>query len=183
VLVRELFSSPLITGSECVSGVDAGTTATIARRSTFCAQLSNRLGIEDVCGVRTHFRDADDLQNDVRDAVASVPDDSFSRAEVAPVVIAETGLFARANREAACSIIAADGYQQAFGSMSSDEAVDAMVEGLMGLPVTDERHVAARSILVDHINEVVQSGETEAVALQSAVALACMSPSAAGVGF
>ncbi len=186
VLVRELFSSPLVTGSACVSGVDAGTTATIARRSTFCNSLSHRLGFEDLCALRTHFRDADDLQDDMRDAVASVPDDAFSRAEVRPVVITETGLFARANREAACSIIAQDGFDSVFGDLSEEEALDVMVNDLMGLPESDERHDEIRQVLLDHIEEVLASegGEGDrTVALQSAMAVACMSPGTAGVGF
>lgn len=183
VLVRELFSSPLITGSECVSGVDAGTTATIARRSTFCNGLSQRLGMDDLCGVRTHFRDADNLQNDIRDAVSSVPDDNFSRSEIAPVVIAETGLFARANREAACSILGQDGYADALGTLERADAVDVLVQSVMGLPAADTRHAAVKQVLEDHIDEVIATGETEEIALQSALALACMSPGAAGVGF
>ncbi len=184
VLLRELFSSPLITGAECVSGVDAGTSTTIARRSTFCSSLSHRMGVDDLCGVRTNSRDADNLQNDVRDAVASVPDDSFSRAEVRPVVIAETGLFTRANREAACAIAAQDGFDQAtFAGLSIDEVVDQLLEGVMGLPLSDSRHDAARLVVVEHIDAVVASGESEQVALQSALALACMSPGAAGIGF
>ncbi|NUO52873.1 MAG: hypothetical protein HOV80_28850, partial [Polyangiaceae bacterium] len=109
-LVTELFASPLVSGSACVAGVDSGTTATIARRSTFCNQMSQRTGVEDICGIRTHFRDATTLQNKVRDAVASVPDDTFSRAVVEPVVIAETSMFSRANLEAACVQAATNGF-------------------------------------------------------------------------
>lgn len=184
VLVRELFSSPLITGSACVDGVDAGTTAIIARRSNFCHQLSHRLGFDDLCGLRTAPEDASNLQNDVRDAMASVPDDGFSRAEIAPVVIAETGMFARANREAACSIAAQQGYDLALGEMTADDAIDAMVEGIMGLPPTDPRHDAAKAILNEHYDEVIADGVVpNRTALQSVLVLACMSPGSAGVGF
>src|SRR6185436_17703040 len=42
VLVRELFSSPLVTNAACVNQ-QTGAAPSIARRETFCAQLSNRL--------------------------------------------------------------------------------------------------------------------------------------------
>ena len=186
-LVKELFSSPLITGSECIDGVDAGTTATIARRSTFCNQLSHRVDIEDICGLRTHSRDATNLQNDVRDAVASVPDDAFSRAVVEPIVIAETGLFARANREAACVLAAQVGFDEAFDSgtpeFTPEGALLKMVTQVMGLPTADPRHTEALQILNDHVIEAMDTGKTELEALQSAYSLACMAPSSAGVGF
>lgn len=183
VLLRELFSSPLITGSACVAGGNGGTATTIARRSTFCNQMSHRLNITDLCGLRTHPQNATALQNAVRSAVASVPDDSFSRAEVAPVVIAETGLFARANREAACSILAQGAFNQVLSGMTLDGALDALVEGIMALPPSDPRNEAAREILADHVVEVAFGGNSVQTALQSAMALACMSPGSAGVGF
>jgi hypothetical protein len=183
VLVTELFSSPLVAGDRCVAGVDAGTTATIARRSTFCNQVSQRVGLEDVCGLRTHFRDASTLQNKVRDAVASVPDDTFSRAVVEPVVIAETSMFSRANLEAACVQAAQNGYTAAFADATPEAATLAMVTELMGLAASDPRHAEALTILRDHVAEAVDAGKTETQALQSAFVLACMSPSVAGVGF
>jgi hypothetical protein len=183
VLVAELFSSPLVTGDRCVAGVDAGTSASIARRSTFCSQLSSRLGVDDLCGIRTHFRDGTTLQNKVRDAVASIPDDSFSRAVVEPVVISETSMFTRANAEAACVQAAMNGYAEAFGDATADEATLTMVTALMGLPISDPRHAPALQILRDHVAEAVEAGKTEEQALQSAFVLACLSPSVAGVGF
>lgn len=183
VLVRELFSSPFITGSACLEGVDAGTTATIARRGQFCDQLSHRLGLIDICSMRTHFRDASNLQDDVAEAVASVPEDSFSRAEIAPVVIGETGLFTRANREAACTVASQEGFADVFTDVPADTVLTVLVEGVMGLPPSDPRHDGARAILQEHVDEVVALEESEEVGLQSAFVLACMSPTSAGVGF
>ncbi|MBL8740283.1 MAG: hypothetical protein JNK04_04285, partial [Myxococcales bacterium] len=182
VLVRELFSSPLVTGSACLEGVDSGTTASIARRSTFCSELSTRLETPDICGLRTHFRDATALQNKLRDAVASIPDDSFSRAVVEPVVISETSMFTRANAEAACTL-AAQNDAMPFDGLTTDEATLKLVTTLMGLSPTDTRHEGALAILRSHVTEAVAAGKTEEEALQSAFVLACMSPSVAGVGF
>ena len=183
VLLRELFSSPYITGRACLAGVDAGTDATIARRGQFCDQLSHRLGITDICSMRTHFRDGTNLQDDVAEAVASVPEDAFSRAEIAPVVIAETGLFTRANREAACTVAAQEGFDEVFLGVLAEDVITTLVEGVMGLPPGDPRHEGAREIIGDHVDEVMAAGEDEEVALQSAFVLACMSPTSAGVGF
>jgi hypothetical protein len=183
VLMIELFSSPMITGEKCVAGVDAGTTATIARRSLFCASLSHRLGIEDICGIDTHNVVQSQLQKQVHAAVESVPDDSFSRAVVEPVVIAETGMFTRANREAACVLAAQEGFAIAFGEATADEALGILVEKVMGLPASDPRHPDARAILEEHVADALALEKTEAQAIQSAFVLACLSPGIAGVGF
>ncbi len=182
VLVRELFSSPMVTGRACVAGIDAGTTATIARRSQFCAQLSHRLEVEDICGLRTLSQDSTSLQNDVRGATASVPDDGFSRAVVEPVTISETGMFTRANREAACTIAAMKGFG-IFDGKSQQEVVDVLVSKVMGLPSKDPRHAAAKQILEEHVSDALDAGKKEKEALQSAFVVACMSPGSAGVGF
>ncbi len=182
-LVAELFASPIITGSECVAGVDSGTSAVISRRSTFCNELSTRVGVDDICGVRTHFRDATTLQNKVRDAVASVPDDAFSRAVVEPVVIAETSMFSRANLEAACTQAALNGYAEMYADASADDATLAMVTSVMALPASDPRHGAALEILRAHVADAIEAGKTEQEALQSAFVVACMSPGIAGIGF
>lgn len=182
VLIRELFSSPMLTGKACVAGIDAGTTATIARRSQFCIQLSHRLGVDDVCGIRTLSQDGTSLQNQVRSATASIPDDGFSRAVVEPVAIGETGMFTRANREAACTIAAMNGFG-IFDGMAQSEVVGVLVEKVMGLPASDPRHPEARQILDDHVTDALALGKKEKEALQSAFVVACMSPGSAGVGF
>ncbi|MEM6786370.1 MAG: hypothetical protein AAF715_02530 [Myxococcota bacterium] len=186
VALRELFSSPLITGESCVADVDAGTEATIARRSGFCAKLSNRLGIDDICGGLTLPDDADDLQNDMRRAMASVPDDSFSRSLVEPLTISETGLFIRANREVACTVAAENAFDQAYADASAEEVLDHLVTNVMGLPANDGRHDEARAILEAHVAEAQADADltaTEDEALRSAFIIACLSPSTAGVGF
>jgi hypothetical protein len=102
---------------------------------------------------------------------------------VAPVTIAETGLFTRANREAACVLASQRGFDQVFDTLPASEALDIMVNEMMALPPSDPRHDGALTILEDHVAEVIDGGDTEKVALQSAFVLACMSPGSAGVGF
>ncbi|MEZ4441884.1 MAG: hypothetical protein R3B72_22480 [Polyangiaceae bacterium] len=183
VLVRELFASPLITGEACVEGVDAGTTATIARRSQFCHQLSLRLGVDDVCALRTNDRESSNLQKLVRDATVSIPDDGFSRAVVDPVTIAETGMFTRANREAACNLAALNAWTAVFDMLSPAEVLTFLVEKLMALPPNDPRHDEAVTVLEEHVADAMAGGASEQVGLQSAFVVACMSPGSAGVGF
>lgn len=186
VAVRELFSSPLVTGESCVADVVAGTEATIARRSAFCANLSNRLGVQDICGILTLSDDASNLQNGMRSAMASVPDDSFSRSLVEPVTIADTGLFIRANREVACTVAAQNAFAMVYDGMKPTDVIDSLVTDLMGLPANDHRHEAAINILTAHVSEAQSDAEgaaTETEALQSAFVIACMSPGTAGVGF
>jgi len=182
VLIRELFASPLVTGSECVDGVDSGSNAVISRQGQFCANLSNRLAVPDICGVET-LTDPSNLQEDVASAVISIPQDGFSRSVVEPIVISETGLFTRANREAACVLVAEGAYDLAFPGLTPTEAVLEMVTGIMGLPESDPRHEGARAILQVHYAEAFVASQDEVVALQSVLALACMSPGSAGVGF
>lgn len=182
VLVRELFASPLITNSACVSE-RTGAAPSIARREQLCAQLSSRLGVRDVCGIDTLTRARSTFQNGMLPAINSVPADTFSRGEPLPVTISDTGLFTRATTEVACTIVGESGFDPAFAGLSKDDAIKKMVESFMGLPEGDPRHGGAIEILNDHVTEAVESGASERNALRSALVVACMSPSVSGVGF
>ena len=123
-------------------------------------------------------------QRDIAAAVVSIPQDTFARGEPLPVVISQTGLFTRASREVACTVVAERAYDQAFGDQSRAEALKTMVERVMGLPEGDPRHANALEILNDHVREGSgMSGVNERTALQSALVVACMSPGLAGLGF
>jgi hypothetical protein len=80
-------------------------------------------------------------------------------------------------------VVAERAFDPAFGDLDRGEALRAMVERVMALPAGDARHGPAVRILEDHVEDGVAAGATERVALQSALALACMSPGMAGVGF
>jgi hypothetical protein len=183
VLVRELFSSPLVTASQCVEGVDTGSNVSIARRTLFCSELSHRLDINDVCGLGRLKEESSALQNSARDASGSIPDDGFSRAVVSPIVIAETGLFTRANAEATCVTIAQESFNRVYQDLTTDEATLHMVSSVMGLPPNDELHAPSLAILRAHVEEAVAEGKTDRDAVESAFVIACMSPTVAGVGF
>ena len=76
-----------------------------------------------------------------------------------------------------------NGYEAAFGELTADDALTAMVQQIMGLPLTDPRHASARAILEEHLTEAIAAGEEPPTALKSAMVIACMSPGLAGVGF
>jgi hypothetical protein len=183
VLVRDLYSSPLVTGAACVDGASSGTGASIARRTIFCNELSHRLGIDDVCGLSSFKEEGSALQNGARDASSAIPDDSFARAEVAPVVITETSLFTRANAEATCVLVAQNSFEDLYEGETSEAATLQMVTQLMALPPSDERHAPALAILREHWAGALATGLTDRDAAESTFVLACMAPSIAGVGF
>ncbi len=182
VLVRTLFSSPLVTNAACIDGGTGGSRS-IARHDQFCAKLSGRLGVQDVCALDTPNRQRTALQRLTSTGMASVPADTFSRGEPDPITISETGLFVRASREVVCTGIGERAYDAAFGGMSRNEAIEKMVVELMGLLPSDSRHDEAVAILRDHVTDGVAQGATQRDALRSALVVACMSPGMAGVGF
>ncbi len=182
VLVRELFSSPLVTNAKCV---DEKTQRgpSISRRDQFCAQLSTRLGVTDICGLDTLPRDRNALQNQMLNAVGSIPADTVSRGEPDPITISETGLFTRATREVVCQEVGLRAYDAAFDGLNRADAIEKMVTQVMGLPPGDPRHDGAVEILNDHVTDGIDSGANQYNALRSALVVSCMSPGVAGVGF
>jgi len=180
-LVRELFSSPMITGVSCDGGQLPG--VTIARRSQFCQRLSARLGSENLCALSMVPGTDSGDQGRVNTAVSSIPDDSFSRAVVDPVTIADTSLFIRANREVACTRIAMQAFDDDYRSLPREEVLAVLVEEVMALTPSHALHAPALAALDQHIDSVVESGQSERTAFQSAFVVACMSPGSAGVGF
>lgn len=181
VLLRELFSSPLVTNAACVDE-KTGAAPSIARREQFCAVLSNRLGIRDICGIDTPTRSRVAVQNAILPAIVSIPADTFSRGEPLPVTISKTGLFTRASAEVVCTAVGERAFT-AFTGLARNVAITKMVEDVMGLADGDPRHDGAIEILRDHVADGVASGASESNALKSALVLACMSPGVAGIGF
>lgn len=179
---RELYASPLVTNAECFEG-RAGLAPSIARREQFCSALSARLGINDVCALETPSRQRSALQRQVLSAIVSIPADTVSRGETAPITIAETGLFIRATREVICHRIGEAAFDARFGGRSREVAIKEMVEGLIGLPASDPRHGEMIEILTTHVVDARATGANERDALRSALALSCLAPSLAGVGF
>jgi hypothetical protein len=182
VLIRSLLASPLVTHADCIEGGTGGLRS-ISRQHQLCTALSSRLGIADVCGLETPARGRSLLQRRVFAAIGAVPADTFSRGEVEPVTIRETGLFTRATREVVCREVAERAYAEAFRGLGREAAIDRIVTRVMGLPEGDPRRAEALEIVGEHVAEAIAGRATEAQAVQSALLVACMSPGLAGVGF
>ncbi|MFK8000762.1 MAG: hypothetical protein AB8H86_14275 [Polyangiales bacterium] len=184
-LVRTLFSSSLVTNAECIQG-STGDNAGISRTRHFCAALSHRLGMDDVCGQRILL---DDDRIPLREAnaplVSTLPNDTFSRGGQNPLTVSDINLFVRATYERICANAAAEfvGDDALISPSDEDASLTFLTERLMGFPEGDPRHDTARSILQGHLEEARLAPDiTEVLALQSTFTLACLSPSLIGVG-
>ncbi len=182
VLIRELFSSPLVTNASCYEGSE-GFGRSIARRDQFCSKLSNRLGVDDICALETPLRERNNLQRAVLAGMASIPADTFSRGEPDPITISDTGLFTRATREVVCVEVGELAFDDVFGGMEVEPAIEKMVTEVIGLSSGDARHAEALQILRDHVSDGMDEGANQRNVLRSALVVACMSPGVAGMGF
>jgi len=189
-LMKEFFSSPIVTGAAATGTYAAGQVpVSVARRDHLCAALSNRLGKADLCAQAVALPSS--AQTSTARIASSVAADAFSRGAQSPVTPTEPTMFYRAATEMLCENIAAQVVDAASGAVysSSDVAgsIDAMVTTVMGYPASHPLHAQAVQILTDHDTAVVGSASgssaTKATTgLRSAFALACESPRALGIG-
>jgi hypothetical protein len=183
-LVRELFTSPLVTGAECIE-TGSGDLASIARTRHFCGALSSRLGINDICGSNVLWtRDRVQIQNRNAMLAPTVPDDAFSRGDAYPLTVSDVNLFVNGSYERICLNVANEvvGAGKTFDPAAGEANIDSLVERIMGLPPTDPRRPDARAVLAEHRTEALESGVTELEALQSTFVLSCLAPSVTVMG-
>jgi hypothetical protein len=183
-LVRELFTSPLVTGAECIE-TGSGDFASIARTRHFCGALSSRLGINDICGSSVLWtRDRVAIQNRNAMLAPTVPDDAFSRGDAYPLTVSDVNLFVNGSYERICLNVANEvvGAGKTFDPAAGEANIDQLVERVMGLPPTDPRRAEARAVLAEHRTEALAAGVTEVEALQSTFVLSCLAPSVTGMG-
>ena len=186
-LVRELFSSPLVTASASTATFVAdGLTISVARRDQLCAALSNRLGKADLCESTTPTPTG--VTTAVNRLAGAIPADAFSRGSQLPVTPPDPNLFYRAASELVCEAVAAkvvDGpaatnvYTSATGSAA---AMIDMVVKVMGVPATDPHYAAALQALQAHYTAAMATGATTASSLRSTFAAACQSPTSLSLG-
>jgi hypothetical protein len=190
VLVKEFFSSPLVTGAVATGTYAAGEVpVSISRRDHLCAALSNRLGKADLCAQAIVL--PSNTQTATARIAASVASDGFSRGAQSPVTPMDPNMFYRAATEMLCENIATQVVDATTGAVytSADipAAINGMVETIMGYPPAHPLHGQAAQILMDHQVAAAAgaTGSTAAKAttgLRSAFALACESPRALGIG-
>jgi len=186
-LVRELFSSPLLTyATETQTTLAAGDTLSIARRDQYCTVLSNRLGLPDVCGQLAVAPTA--AQSGVAQVASLMAADTYYRAAELPSLPTAPDLFFRASTEAMCALVALQVVDVTPGtsryvSANPTVAITDMVANVMGIPPGDPRSAMATQILTDHFTTAkATSGVTPGDALRSTFDLACLSPSSVIVG-
>jgi hypothetical protein len=209
-LVKELFSSPLVTGAAPTTTFpadqngDETVPVSISRQAHLCAALSNRMGISDICALQAAVPTS--AQNTTLTIAGSVAADAFSRGSQTPVTPAYPDLFYRAATEELCENVAklvvdATGGPYASSSTScadGDGLMTKFVEQVMGLNPSDSVHGQALQILENHCATAAKAktttggggfgggttGSTSAQtnSVRSTFVLACESPTSLGIG-
>ena len=184
-LVRELFSSPLITlESKTKTTAEKGVLLSISRRDQFCAALSSRLGLPDACGM--HVTKPTTIQAKVNGRAVVMPVDTYNRGFALPSLPTRPDLFYRQSAESVCGLIA-DQVVDATGtskyrSQNAEAAMDDFVATVMNIPPSDARSAPARAILADNYTASIQANATPTDALKATFTLACISPTSMLVG-
>jgi hypothetical protein len=189
-LVHELFTSPLITYASRTQTAEAnGTLVAIARRAQLCATLSNRLGLEDLCGLSSLqagscATNCPPRGTTVPSIAAQLPSDGYSRGQVSALYVANPDPFFRSSVEQICALVADQVVDSKGGALYSSEsasgAIADMVHNLMGLDAS--RDSEPMTILNKHYTAVMSRGESPTVALKSTFTLACLSPWVVSIG-
>lgn len=180
-LVRELFSSPLVTWRARTKTSDAeGQLVSVTRYAHFCRALEHRLGVTDPCG--------DSDPNSAAHAISvSIPADAFSRGKPDPILPTESNLFQRSAVEALCAKVAegvVDNPKLPVTISTADVggALSTLLGTLMSIDAADARRAQLLAILQQHFADARATGASPKAALASTFTLACTSPTSAGVG-
>lgn len=179
-LVRELLSSPLVTGAhDTLTFADQGMTISVSRRDQLCAAMSMRLGVANICNIGR-----------APGLTQLVPSDGYSRGATAPVMATDPSLFYRAATEQLCRAFADSvvdttvmGKPSRYSSKAADAAITDMTQTVMGLVPSDPRAATLHQILSDHFSKASKTtGISATDALKSTFVLACSSPTSVSIG-
>jgi hypothetical protein len=198
-LVKELFSSPLLTGAAATSTYPADSSGnetvpiSITRQAHLCAALSNRMGISDVCALQAAVPTS--AQTTTATIAGSVAADAFSRGSQTPVTPAYPDLFYRAATEELCENVAklvvdvtSSPYTSSSTSCSNgDGLLTKFVEQVMGINPSDPVHDQALGVLQTHCAAAAKvkttgGGSAQTNSVRSTFVLACESPTSLGIG-
>jgi hypothetical protein len=192
VLVKEIFSSPLVTHAARTKTLDdTGGIIAVSRRDHLCAAWNARLGLDDVCGLDAQkVAKRAQTQTVIPAIVSGLPSDGYGRGAAAPVLPNAPSLFYRAGTENICEVIAdavvdpakPAATQKSWSSAAPDAAIDDFVRIVMGMPSSDARFAAAKGILSAHFHAAVGTGVSTTDALKSTFVIACTAPSATAIG-
>ncbi len=190
-LVRELFSSPLITGlTETKTLTDRGEVVSIARYNHLCASLTNRLGLVDNLCSGTAPAAAPKAVQDKAKAIAvqlatNIPSDGFARGAEGPLLPTNSTMFFRSASESLCLLaadFAVDVPGSRYDSTKKDQAIGDFVSNIMGLTATDPAREPATAILQAHYDKAIAAKASASDALKSTFTLACTSPTSVTLG-
>jgi hypothetical protein len=184
-LLREMLSSPLVTGAGSTATATAnGFTISIARRDQLCAALSNRLGKPDLCSLVVPIPSS--AQSATLKIATSIPADAFSRGSEVPIAASIPTLFYSSASELLCENIAAVVVDATTGAVYSSTMVPAaiadMVQRVIGYPPGDALYGGAVQILQDNYDAHIAAKATPTNALRSTFALACEAPTTLSLG-
>jgi hypothetical protein len=179
-LVRELFSSPLVTGQTATkTWREVGETVTISRQDHFCSALTNRLQLPtNLCVGITDKTTATAVAN-------NIPLDGYLRGAEAPALSTAETPFYRGATESLCTLAAnltIDKPKSRYDSTKKDTAITDFVENIMGISAADPNNVAVTQLLNDHYAAAVAAGAKPIEALASTFVVACLSPTSVAIG-
>ncbi len=179
-LLRELFSSPLITGQASTkTWQDAGETVSISRQDHFCAALTNRLQLAtSLCAGITDKTTATAVTN-------NIPLDGYLRGAEAPALSTAQTPFYRGATESLCAYAASltiDKTKSRYDSTKKDAAITDFVTNIMGITPADASSATVTQLLNDHYNAAIAAGAKPTEALASTFIVACLSPTSVAVG-
>ena len=179
-LVRELLSSPLVTGARNTQTfAEQGLTISVSRREQLCTTMSTRLGVPNLCALGR-----------APALTQLVPSDGYARGATAPVLATDPSLFYRAATEQLCRSFAdsavdatVGGKPSRYASRMVDAAITDMVRTIMGVLPADPRYAMLRQILVEHHAAASKTAGISATdALKSTFVLACSAPTSISMG-
>jgi hypothetical protein len=185
-LVRELLSSPIVTNAtQTATAAAEGEIVAVTRRDHLCAALDQRLGLDDVCGLRT-ITPRGVNPTSVEQIVLGLPSDGYGRGATVPVLPTSPTLFYRAGTEHICESVAdlvvdAPQNPKAWSSAKPDVAIADFVATMIGMTPSDPRAAQATAILQQHFDDA-KAGQKPTDALKSTFVAACLSPSFVGIG-
>jgi hypothetical protein len=186
-LVRETFASPLVTWASVTETTQTnGVILSIARRDQFCASLSFRLDLDDVCGMLS--TKLTNTQKTVQQRALLLPVDGYYRSFALPSLPTNPDLFFRQSTESICKLVGdqiIDVKAPATAKYVSTDvptALEDFVTTVMGIVPSDPRHERAKAILQDNFDQSKAGGANMADSLKATFQLACLSPTSVVVG-
>ncbi len=187
-LVRELYSSPLVTGAtRTITWNTQDFPVSIMRRQHMCGLLSARLGVSNACDPMIELDTYGKPKfSETAQLVHILPNDGFGRGAVRPFLATLPDMFYRGTMESICQSLAdqlVDVTGGRYVSTKTGAALDDFVHIVMGLPDGDARAPAMRALLASHLADAHTAGATPTEGLKSAFTLACTSPFTASLGF